>query len=32
MEENECADYVSRLVDSDDWQLEPTLFAWLDYV
>jgi len=30
--ENELADYISRIVDSDDWQLEPTLFAWLDNV
>ena len=30
--ENELADYISRIVDSDDWQLEPILFAWLDNV
>ena len=28
--ENEIADYLSRLVDYDDWQVDPTLFRWLD--
>ena len=28
--ENQQADYISRLVDYDDWKLNPGLFAWLD--
>ena len=29
-EQNELADYYSRLVDYDDWMLNPVVFAWLD--
>ena len=29
-EENELADYYSRVVDYDDWMLNPTVFQWLD--
>ena len=29
-EENECADYISRIVDLDDWQLNPFVFGMLD--
>ena len=29
-EENELADYLSKLSDTDDWQLNPKLFDWLD--
>lgn len=28
--ENEIADYISRIVDYDDWQLNPLVFAMLD--
>ena len=27
--ENEMADYLSRIVDFDDWQVDPGLFCWL---
>lgn len=29
-EQNELADYYSRLVDYDDWMLNPDIFNWLD--
>ena len=29
-EENELADYLSKLSDTDGWQLNPKLFDWLD--
>ena len=29
--ENERADYISRIVDFDDWSLNPVLFRYLDY-
>ena len=29
-EENKLADYPSKLSDTDDWQLNPKLFDWLD--
>ena len=29
-EENELADYYSKLVDEDDWQVHPAVFAQLD--
>ena len=29
-EQNELADYYSRLVDYDDWMLNPGIFTWLD--
>ena len=29
-EENEMADYCSRIIDSDDWMLNPELFSMLD--
>ena len=29
-EKNELADYVSRIVDYDDWQLDPAVFAMLN--
>ena len=29
-EQNELADYCSRLVDYDDWRLNPVVFQWLD--
>ena len=28
-EQNELADYYSRIVDYDDWMLNPTIFTWL---
>ena len=31
-EENKIADYVSRIVDYDDWMLNPEIFRSLDYV
>ena len=31
-EENELADFVSRIVDYDDWQVNPELFRGLDCV
>ena len=31
-EQNELADYYSRVVDCDDWMLNPTIFAWLDTI
>ena len=31
-EENEFADFVSRIVDYDDWQVNPDLFHGLDVV
>ena len=31
-EQNELADYYSRIVDYDDWMLNPAVFAWLDTV
>ena len=30
--ENEIGDYLSRLVDYDDWMLNPEVFAELDVV
>ena len=27
---NEQADFLSRIVDYDDWYLNPTVFMWLD--
>ena len=29
-EKNELADYISRIVDYDDWQLDPAVFAMLN--
>ena len=29
-EQNELADYCSRIIDYDDWRLNPTIFEWLD--
>ena len=29
-EQNQLADYYSRIVDYDDWMLNPAVFAWLD--
>ena len=29
-EQNELADYYSRMVDYDDWMLNPAIFSWLD--
>ena len=29
-EENQLADYLSRIVDFDDWYLDPNIFAMLD--
>ena len=29
-EENELADFYSKLQDCDDWQVDPHVFAWLD--
>ena len=29
-EENDLADYYSRVVDYDDWMLNPMVFQWLD--
>jgi len=29
-EQNEIADYYSRIVDWDDWMLNPAVFSWLD--
>lgn len=29
-EQNELADYCSRLVEYDDWSLNPAVFKWLD--
>ena len=31
-EQNKLADYYSRVVDCDDWMLNPTIFAWLDTI
>ena len=31
-EENELADYYSRMVDYDDWMLNPEVFNWLDTI
>ena len=31
-EQNELADYYSRMVDYDDWMLNPSIFAWLDTI
>ena len=30
--QNELADYYSRLIDYNDWRLNPAVFKWLDYV
>ena len=29
-EQNRLADYYSRIIDYDDWMLNPAVFAWLD--
>ena len=29
-EDNELADYYSRMIDYDDWMLNPMVFQWLD--
>ena len=29
-EQNELADYYSRVVDYDDWMLNPAMFSWLN--
>ena len=29
-ERNELADYISRIIDNDDWFLDPAVFAALD--
>ena len=31
-EENQQADYLSRLIDHDDWMVNPFIFQWLDSV
>ena len=31
-EQNELADYYSRIVDCDDWMLNPSIFSWLDTI
>ena len=31
-EQNELADYYSRVVDYDDWMLNLSIFAWLDAI
>ena len=31
-EKNELADYYSRIVDYDDWMLNPSTFTWLDAI
>ena len=31
-EQNQCADYLSRIIDYDDWQLNPMVFSMLDSV
>ena len=31
-EKNELADYYSRMVDHDDWMLNPSIFTWLDAI
>ena len=31
-EQNELADYYSRIVDYDDWMLNPTIFTWFDTI
>ena len=31
-EQNQIADYLSKIVDTDDWQLNPTLFKEIDRV
>ena len=31
-EQNQLADYISRLVDQDDWMLNPDIFRSLDYL
>ena len=30
--ENDRADYLSRIVDKDDWLINPSIFRWLDYM
>ena len=30
--ENEKADYLSRIIDHDDWQVSPSLFDWLNWM
>ena len=29
-EQNQLADYYSRIIDHDDWMLNPAVFGWLD--
>eukprot|EP00731_Ephydatia_muelleri_P018538 Em0011g578a len=29
-EQNEIADYISRIVDYDDWYVNPAVFAWVE--
>ena len=31
-EKNQQADYLSRLVDHDDWMVNPHIFQWIDSV
>ena len=30
-EENQVADEFSRIIDVDDWMINPSIFAWVDY-
>ena len=30
--ENDRADYLSKIVDKDDWLINPSIFRWLDYM
>ena len=30
--ENTIADYISKMVDRDDWQVNPVLFQWLNNI
>ena len=30
--QNEVADYISKIVDYDDWMLHPNIFTQLDYL
>ena len=31
-DENELADALSRVIDYDDWSIEPSVFAWVDQI
>ena len=30
--QNEIADYISRISDTDDWMVDPVLFMYIDMV